>query len=87
LFGCRQGNFKYIYNASTDVSVLYDLDKDPGEATNIAGQHPEKLKEMNTNLHAWMRYQADFMADAMRKTRMFHSKLVSLVFAGGRSAP
>jgi arylsulfatase A-like enzyme len=33
----RQGNFKLIYNSTTQARELYDLRPDPGERVNIAG--------------------------------------------------
>ena len=32
----RQGNFKLIYNSTTQARELYDLRSDPGERVNIA---------------------------------------------------
>jgi arylsulfatase A-like enzyme len=60
----RQGTWKYIepsngqkYNRNTatetgndTVSQLYDLSKDLGERTNVAAQHPERVKAMAAQL-------------------------------------
>ena len=36
-------------------SELYDLIEDPRETTNIAAQHPEIVRRMTDQLHAWQR--------------------------------
>ena len=61
LFGCREGNYKYIFNATSNVSSLYDLKTDPGESVNIAEKHPQYIEEMKNHLNDWMRYQADYV--------------------------
>jgi hypothetical protein len=34
---------------------LYDLQADPKETTDVAAAHPEVVKRMTTELHAWQR--------------------------------
>jgi arylsulfatase A-like enzyme len=60
----RQGNWKYIEpregpkrNANTNTELgndpnpqLYDLSKDPGEQNNLAAQHPDRVKAMESLL-------------------------------------
>ena len=60
----RLGDWKYIEprqglkrSATTNIELgndpepqLYDLSKDPGEARNLAAQHPERVKNMETLL-------------------------------------
>ncbi len=33
--------------------VLYDLESDPNEENDIADQHPDRVKEMKTELQRW----------------------------------
>jgi len=35
------------------VIELYDLESDPKESTNIAAQHPDRVKHMKAALSAW----------------------------------
>jgi arylsulfatase len=35
---------------------LYDIDKDPGETTNLAKQHPDVMQSL---IKAWEKYAAD----------------------------
>jgi hypothetical protein len=49
----RKGNLKLI-EFHDDMRVeLYDLGSDIGEQRNLAGQMPEKVKELRDRLHAW----------------------------------
>lgn len=47
----RKGNWKGVrYNVAVDAHSpleLYDLSKDPGEARNVAAQHPEIVRELD----------------------------------------
>jgi hypothetical protein len=53
----RQGKWKYLRAAHKvpgyardrqrkEVEELYDLEADIGESVNLAGKHPEKVKEL-----------------------------------------
>ncbi|MGV3762461.1 LTA synthase family protein [Parapedobacter sp.] len=57
LFGCREGDFKFIYNATTNASYLYNLKEDPGETVNIAGEQPDYAEQLGNDLNAWVEYQ------------------------------
>jgi arylsulfatase A-like enzyme len=60
-FGLRLGQWKFIrpagragqtnqLQAGPPAGQLYNLAQDPGETTNLAAPHPEKLKEMRALL-------------------------------------
>ncbi len=49
----RQGRWKLIQFFDTGENELYDLADDIGESVNLAGDHPEKLRELKTLLEAW----------------------------------
>jgi arylsulfatase A-like enzyme len=61
LFGFREGNYKFIFNATDNSSFLFDLKKDPLEANNIAGKEPEYVKQANKHLQSWIQYQNNYM--------------------------
>jgi arylsulfatase A-like enzyme len=52
-----EGDWKLILPAprnSPDATVeLYDLAHDPGETTNLAARHPEKVDHLTTLINAW----------------------------------
>jgi hypothetical protein len=43
LFGYRDGNMKFIYNATLDDYEVYDLARDPEERFNRIGDYPQTL--------------------------------------------
>jgi lipoteichoic acid synthase len=63
LFGYREGNKKYIYNATKDKTEIYDLEKDPNEKNNIAAS--ENILLTHQKLAAWVQYQDKFMNDIL----------------------
>lgn len=61
LFGYREGDKKYIYNATKNLTEIYDLKNDPYETRNLAT--PEELVVCHQKLAAWVQYQNKFMDD------------------------
>ncbi|MBI3469049.1 MAG: sulfatase-like hydrolase/transferase [Planctomycetes bacterium] len=59
LLAVREGRWKYIYNATLGRDQLYDLDRDPLEQVNVAGQHREVCERLRQRLAAWMKYEED----------------------------
>jgi len=57
LFGCREGDYKFIYNATTNTSYLYNLAADPNETINIASEQPNYTEQLSNDLNAWIEYQ------------------------------
>ncbi len=49
-----QGNFKLIRNDDTGARVLYDIQRDPRERTDVASQHPEQVKVMEQALDQYL---------------------------------
>lgn len=57
-FGYREGDSKVLFKASSEKYEVYDLAKDPGEETNIAGQLSDSDKNLiQRRLAAWVQYQ------------------------------
>ncbi len=61
LFGCREGNYKFIYNATSNTYSLYNLKNDPNETINIADKHPQYMEATKKHLTGWMQYQRDYV--------------------------
>ncbi len=67
----RKGKWKLVEIALLPRRVeLYDLVADPGEATNVAGQHPDVVADLTSRLDAyakeqkpslWMKAQLNFL--------------------------
>jgi phosphoglycerol transferase MdoB-like AlkP superfamily enzyme len=51
--GVREGSWKYIYDLRDGTEQLYDLDRDPNEQHNLAGNEPERCARLRQRLAAW----------------------------------
>lgn len=63
-FGYREGDFKYIYNASRDSIEAYDLTTDPDELHNLVDEMPEVRGRVLDHLAAWVQYEREAWAEA-----------------------
>jgi len=61
LFGYREGDHKFIYNATKDLTEIYDLKNDPEENRNLAPYLPAKKQLCHQRLAAWTQYVNKFM--------------------------
>jgi arylsulfatase A-like enzyme len=50
--GLRRGRWKLVRHPAGDE--LYDLEEDPGETTDLAGSFPDRVRELGTQLDAWV---------------------------------
>ena len=50
----REGNWKLIHWYENDSVELYDLSRDVEEKNNLAGAEPEKVRELQQKLEAWL---------------------------------
>jgi hypothetical protein len=79
----RQGRWKYIepgngarVNQNTNTELgndpkgqLYDLGNDPGERSNLAEAHPEKVRELSTRHHPTT-IEQQIQGDGSRQTKL-----------------
>jgi lipoteichoic acid synthase len=61
LFGYREDQYKFIYDATNNTTEIYDLAQDPYEITNLAGQLPDRVSAGHLHLAAWGQYHNKFM--------------------------
>lgn len=50
----RKGNWKLIHFDSDNSNELYQIDRDIGEKNDLADRHPEKVKDLVTELNEWI---------------------------------
>ena len=51
-----ENKYKLVVEGKTPNALgfeLYDIEKDPGEKINLANEHPDIVKKMNSELHEW----------------------------------
>jgi arylsulfatase A-like enzyme len=58
MLGLRDGRMKFIYELDSGRSRMFDLEKDPGERSNVADRNPERGREYETLLRRWKAAQA-----------------------------
>lgn len=66
----RSGKWKLLMDYQRDHVVLYDMEKDRYETTNIAESHPDIVDELRTKLYTWRAYLPELTperADPARK--------------------
>jgi phosphoglycerol transferase MdoB-like AlkP superfamily enzyme len=61
LFGFREDQYKFIYNATSNTYYLYDLLADPHESVNIINKKKQYAEESKKHLHEWIQYQLKFV--------------------------
>lgn len=64
LLGVREGDLKYVYDASRGRDQLFDLARDPDERENVAAAHPEVCRRLRQRLAAWKHHAALRLAEA-----------------------
>jgi arylsulfatase len=80
-FAVRNQQFRFVNNNS-----LYDMQKDPGQTTNIIEQHPELVAQMRAAYEAFWRETRPLMVNEdvpMSPTRPFHELYRQQMAAGG----
>jgi len=69
-FAVRNQRFRFVGN-----DALYDMQKDPGQTTNVIDQHPEVVAEMRAAYDAWWKETRPMMVNEgvpMSPMRPFH---------------
>ncbi len=72
LASVRQGDWKLVWRTTLPSQVeLFNLAQDPGEKTNLAGQNPEKVAELQQRIETLARQavQPLFLVDALGATK------------------
>jgi len=64
MFGLVEGSRKFIYNADDGTWELYDLNKDPGELTNLAPDSADPREQLG-RFAAWYQYQRSYYRRAL----------------------
>lgn len=64
LLGVREGDLKYVYDASRGREQLFDLARDPDEQADVAAAHPEVCRRLRQRLAAWKHHAAERLAEA-----------------------
>jgi len=60
LFGLRDGNQAFLFDASQNQTEVYDLDADPREKINLAVANPQFARLGKDRLVAWAQYEERF---------------------------
>ena len=57
IYGYREGDRKFIFDATTNEYAIYDLASDPGEERNLIEQSPDSRRKIVERIAAWVQYQ------------------------------
>jgi len=71
-----RSGFKMIRDGDTGASVLYDLDRDPGEKTDAIASHPERARELKALIGAWRRAQLEYYENPVRQSGQYPPVLI-----------
>jgi len=55
-YSVMNGNWRYVHAEERGGIALFDLSKDPSQATDIAQQHPERVAEMAAAYSDWWKH-------------------------------
>jgi arylsulfatase A-like enzyme/Flp pilus assembly protein TadD len=82
LHGIVSGSLKYI---DLPIPELYDLERDPGEKTNLAARRPQDLERLAARLRTLLR--TDHVVPRVREDREALEQLRALGYVSGGVAP
>jgi N-acetylgalactosamine-6-sulfatase len=49
----RDGNWKLLMDPEGERVELYDIPNDAGESSNLAAEHPERVRDLRAKIKAW----------------------------------
>jgi glucan phosphoethanolaminetransferase (alkaline phosphatase superfamily) len=65
--GVREGKYKYIWDYQAQRDLLFDLEKDPGETDNLAGEDAAFCKRQRARLRDWRDYQEELTKERLKQ--------------------
>ncbi|MEY3225984.1 MAG: Arylsulfatase, partial [Planctomycetota bacterium] len=80
-FSIRSQKFRFVNN-----ELLFDMEADPGQKTNVSDQHPDVVRQMRTAWDDWWEQTRPLLVNEstpMSKTRPFHQLYFQQVQNGG----
>jgi arylsulfatase A-like enzyme len=63
--GLRAGKYKYVWNYSDQRELLFDIESDPKESTNLAADNPGLCAEWQRRVKAWANAQTRLTAERL----------------------
>lgn len=70
-YGIVRSGFKLVYDERQREHLLFNVDIDPGEKTNIAFEQPAVVSDLAGRLNAWRKLQIDYYADPALQAREY----------------
>jgi arylsulfatase A-like enzyme len=69
LFGYREGKHKYIFNATRNLTEVYDLESDPLESNNIVDKVESNIEVTHQRMAGWVQSVNRFIEERTKNTR------------------
>lgn len=67
LFGYREGTYKYIFNATRNLTEVYDLESDPLETNNVVGKVKTPINISHQRMAGWVQAVNHFMEERVKE--------------------
>ena len=80
-FGLRRGRWKLIEGPEEGTLELFDLESDPGERVNLAGQEPERVARMQAEISAFRQANTRAVGDEVLPSDADRARLEALGYA------
>lgn len=78
LFGYRTPEYKVIYNANENETMVFNLHKDPEEMNNLANQVPDFVELSHGRLARWVQYHTSVLNEKLSQPiRISHQPSIS----------